>query len=360
MPFLKAVLTIVFLMALTFSCGVGEGNRFKSKPKALGKMNEIVVVVDDDLWNGILGDTLSYYLGGYYPLTPKPEPIFDLRFMPLKELNASSLKRQLRTYLILANLSDVESEMTKFVKSDLGEQGLMKAQSDPSFRSSVGTDKWAYGQILIYLFDFTIDGLANTIVDNFEGISARVNNHDRRQLYQSAFPRGTNQGISALLSERFSSEIEIPFEYQIIQDAEEFNKTIWVRKDTESGYANIVFHEYPYTDQGQLLKNSIRDRFNTFGKLYVSSPEPNSYLAVNDIDLPILEFDRTIGNRYGKECRGIWEMENDFMGGPFMSYVIVNQDEGRFLQVDGFIYDPGSKKRDLMQQIDLIVKSIKY
>ena len=360
MPFVKAIMTLFFLLTITISCGVGEGSRFKQKPKALGKMNEIVVIVDNDLWDGIIGDTLNYYLGGYYPLTPKPEPIFDLRFMPLRELTASSLKRQLRTYLILANLSDSESEVTKFVKSDLGEQGFMKAQSDSNFRSSVGVDKWAYGQLLIYLFDFSADNLADAIVTNFEGISSRVNDHDANQLYQSTFPRGSNQGISALLSERFESEIEVPFEYQVIQDAEEFNQTIWIRKDTESGYVNIVFHDYQYTNEGQLDKNAIRDRFNTFGKLYVSSTEPNSYLTVNDIDLPILEFDRNIQSKYAKECRGIWEMENDFMGGPFMSYVIVNPDKGKFLQVDGFIYDPGSKKRDIMQQIDMIVKSIKY
>ena len=53
-------------------------------------------------------------------------------------------------------------------------------------------------------------------------------------------------------------------------------------------------------------------------------------------------------------------MENDFMGGPFISYALVNETTGKLLVIDSFIFAPGKKKRNSMQQIDLMVKSLKW
>jgi len=82
--------------------------------------------------------------------------------------------------------------------------------------------------------------------------------------------------------------------------------------------------------------------------------------VINDRDLPILEYDRQIGDLFAREWRGIWEMQNDFMGGPFISYAIVNEDKGKVFVVDALFFAPGVRKRDFMQQIDLMVKSIKW
>ena len=37
----------------------------------------------------------------------------------------------------------------------------------------------------------------------------------------------------------------------------------------------------------------------------------------NTVDLPVYEYAYQLNGSYTKELRGIWEMENDFMGGPF-------------------------------------------
>ena len=49
-----------------------------------------------------------------------------------------------------------------------------------------------------------------------------------------------------------------------------------------------------------------------------------------------VEFD----GHFALEVRGLWKMENDFMGGPFYSLTIVDEARGRLLTVEGYAYAP--------------------
>jgi hypothetical protein len=55
---------------------------------------------------------------------------------------------------------------------------------------------------------------------------------------------------------------------------------------------------------------------------------------------------------YAFEARGLWYMENDMMGGPFVSHARVDRPNGRVVVVEAFVYAPEKKKRDLMRQLE--------
>ena len=58
------------------------------------------------------------------------------------------------------------------------------------------------------------------------------------------------------------------------------------------------------------------------------------------------------------QARGIWEMVDDFKGGAFISNLMLDQDRGELILVDGFLYAPSiPKKRNYMQEIELIISS---
>lgn len=355
---IRNLAVFIYFVFFVFSCSISEDSRFKAKPRAFGVMNEVVVIADDDLWKGIVGDTIIHFFESIYPLTPRPEPLFDLRHYKLESLEKEPLKKELRTYLIVSNLSDDSSKLTQMLRKDLGEERFLKAQKDPTYQTSVGKDKWAQGQILIYVFANSPDELCKAIEENFNGISSRINEHDSEQLKQSTYARGKNLGLSTKIRANYKVDIEIPAEYVVVKESDE-DKLLWLRKDYKEGTIGLIFREYKYSSAEQFTKEFAKENFNQFGKFNVSSPEAGSYLAINDIDLPILDFDRNIDGMYSKEYRGIWEMENDFMGGPFISYLLLNQTDGKIIQIDCFIYSEGKKKRNEMQQIDLMVKNAK-
>ena len=356
---IRIILIIVSVTALIVSCTPSENSRFKVKPNALGVMNEIVVICDDDIWESIVGDTIRHFFEAVFPLTPRPEPMFDLRQYDMSEINVQPLKKELRTYLILANLDDVTSEVTQFASRDLGQERLDRARTQPEFNTSVGRDKWANGQILMYLFAYGTDELAAAVEKNYDGIASKVNEHDKLQLEQHTYARGYNKGLTSNMIGRYGGEISIPGDFQVALDIPEEDGLYWLRKDTKDGVVNMAFRIFDYDNATLVSRDSAIARFNNFGR-FVNSERENTYIIINDEDLPVLEFDRTVSNRYTKEWRGIWEMENDFMGGPFISYSIVNDDTGKLLSIDAFLFAPGKRKRDLMQQVDFIVKNIKW
>ncbi|MEL7161115.1 MAG: DUF4837 family protein, partial [Bacteroidota bacterium] len=97
-----------------------------------------------------------------------------------------------------------------------------------------------------------------------------------------------------------------------------------------------------------------RDRV---GREYISSTLANTYMKVNDTDLPLFTSNTELNGAFAIEGRGIWEMENDFQAGPFISYLI-NDEKGRqLILVDGFVLAPGEKKREFMGEVEQVLRT---
>ncbi|MEE9374610.1 MAG: DUF4837 family protein [Saprospiraceae bacterium] len=346
---------IAILISIISACGTSDNPGFKVKPTALGIMNDIVIVCDQDLWDSHIGDSLDYYFGGAFPITPSPEPIFDLRHFTPKELYDQPLRKELRTYLILANMNSTTSATTQMVEKDIAISGITNPLNGKPSMSTIGKDKWAHGQILVYLLADGIDNLAAAVGVHFPSISTRVTQHDNKQLTQSTYSRGSNKGLSRKVGELIGSTIDIPFGYVQAKEVPEENM-IWLRKDTRHAIINLVFKKEIYTDQEQASVAHMKALRNDFGRKHISSTESNTYMVTNDKDLPILEYTKDFNGLYAKEYRGIWEMENDFMGGPFITWMIVNGNE--LIYIDGFVWSPGKTKRKLLQQIEKIASSL--
>jgi len=58
------------------------------------------------------------------------------------------------------------------------------------------------------------------------------------------------------------------------------------------------------------------------------------------------------------ETKGTWELNNDFMSGPFINYAIIDTQYNRILVLEGFCYAPSKEKRDLMHELESIIKSV--
>jgi hypothetical protein len=57
------------------------------------------------------------------------------------------------------------------------------------------------------------------------------------------------------------------------------------------------------------------------------------------------------------ETKGTWELNNDFMSGPFINYAIIDTQYNRILVLEGFYY-AFKEKRDLMHELESIIKSV--
>ncbi|HMQ49232.1 MAG TPA: DUF4837 family protein [Saprospiraceae bacterium] len=348
------------VMAASFLMGCSSENTpaaLKAIPPAFGKLNDIVIVADQPLWDGPVGDSIRYYYSSAYPLLPQPEPLFDLRHFTPEDLSTERMRKELRTYMIVADLNDANSPTAKLVRKDLGDEKIEAAKADASANSVVGLDKWAKGQMLIYQYAFGEEQLIQMLIQNFPAVEKRVHEFDKPLLEAYVYLNGDNAEINRTLQEDWKIRMRIPREYKIAVNNDEI---IWVRNILDESSSNIILKKIPYTAQSQLTKENIIAIRDSIGRQYISSTTANTYMLTNTVDLPVISSATRINGYYAVDARGIWEIANDYMGGAFVSYLILNPNTNELIFVDGFLHAPGQDKRNFMQYIDHIIHTMRF
>ena len=340
---------ISLLLALFFlSQCVSERNQPVELTSSFGDLSEIVVVADQSVWDGNIGDTIRSYFASAYMVLPQPEPLFDLRHFTPEQLNADPYRKQLRNYLIVANLGAQGSETKALLQEDLG------LKDNTQNGTKVGKNKWAGDQTLVYIFAENADLLSKTIVAAYPGATERFHLSDIQVLEASTYQSGENKDLNDQVAKNFGLNMRIPGDYFLAMDDE---NTLWLRKETEFLSSNIMIHKFKYEDQKQISKEGIKTLRNDLG-YFVKTQIDSTYMRINDRDLPMIV--RNIPLKYpGIQARGIWEIENDYMGGPFVSYAFVKPESDTAYFIDGFIHAPGKDKRRYMQHLEHVMQSTK-
>ena len=105
--------------------------------------------------------------------------------------------------------------------------------------------------------------------------------------------------------------------------------------------------------------NSIIRTRDSIGNLYIHGTSPNTQMVTEDSYAPYL-FHINIKGKEAYETKGTWELRNDFMSGPFINYSIIDRANKRIIVLEGFCYDPSKEKRDLMFELEAIIKSVEF
>ena len=58
------------------------------------------------------------------------------------------------------------------------------------------------------------------------------------------------------------------------------------------------------------------------------------------------------------QTKGIWEVKNDFMGGPFINYLLRDNKTNEWIIVEGFAFAPSVSKREYMFELNTILSTI--
>ena len=107
---------------------------------------------------------------------------------------------------------------------------------------------------------------------------------------------------------------------------------------------------------GKNLTASIVKMRDSIGT-YINGTEPNTQMITDEGYAPYLSKIQ-LDEKETYETKGTWELNNDFMSGPFINYAIVDKEYGRILVLEGFCYSPSKEKRDLMHELESIIKSV--
>jgi len=349
--------TIIFLvigLALA-SCGTEMSNSISGKDFAFGKAGKVAVLVDENLCEGAPGDTMEFYYETAYPILPQPEPLMDLQHQTYDDLIQKPIRKNLRSYIVLANLSDKESLVTKMVQEDLGEK-LYNGMKDKDYMLQSGKNKWAQNQLILYIIGKDESALIDGIKASLPTFSRRLYEFDKIQYEANLFLSGHQVTIQNKLKEYYNISMDIPDRYKMGVDKKPF---VWIQHITPKITSGLVFYELPYKNQAQFSEENMVALRDSLTRKHITSSAKGSFMRVDNVNLPTFHYQREIDGNYASELRGIWTMENEFMGGAFTSFLIHHPKLNKVIFIDGFVYGPGQKKREAMKQLIYLIEGVK-
>lgn len=341
---------IWWILPLTMlaSCGGDFSQRMQEKPSAFGPLSQLNVIADQQLWENV-EDSFSYYYEAPYPLMPQPEPAFDLRHFTPSDLVARSSRKHLRTYLLMATTTDTTSATYKIIERDIS--SFSEGLGENGYKIKIARDKWASNQMIIYIYAVNREKLVAAFSNNYEKIISEIRSFEREALGKQVYIGGEDKEIPGLLLDSFSCKLRLPKAAQLAK----INQDIaWIRLETEKSSSNIIISKIPYRSEDQLSKDGMIALRNRITLEHIEGPTPMAYPVVNDENLPVFYDKVSLATYDAYEIRGVWEMENAFMGGPFVTYLVLGPNLESLYFIDLFIYAPGEEKRDLMQHLEYI------
>ncbi|MEM1328560.1 MAG: DUF4837 family protein [Bacteroidota bacterium] len=326
-------------------------------PNAYGPRNQLVVVADDETWEGAIGDTIRFYYGSAYPILPQPEPIFDLTHFTPQEVLEDPLRKQLRHLLFVANIADADSPTTRMVTKDLGAEKIRAAREDVNSSTTVAKDLWAKNQLLIYIYGNGESTVKDQLIKTFPAAKRRLAASNAIRIRDNAYVSGENKTVMETLREELGVQMRIPKTYIVAYNQDQ---TVWLRDETPVSSSNIMIHKRPYVSQSQLSRESLKSIQDSLGKKLVSTDIDGTYMRINDVALPMFVERTELNDNYALEARGIWDMVNDYAGGPFVSYLTINPKTNELVYVNGFVHAPGEDKREFMQNLEYVISTMDF
>ena len=133
----------------------------------------------------------------------------------------------------------------------------------------------------------------------------------------------------------------------------------WVRKETVHMSTSMQIYKFTYTSDTIFSAQSIVSIRDSLSKLYIPGPSEGSYMTTDSL-YPLTIESATIDNKYGVAVRGLWRTKGDFMGGPFISFLILDEQKNELLFIDGFVYAPRFNKREYMKHLEATVYSLEF
>ncbi|OFX88190.1 MAG: hypothetical protein A2X00_05360 [Bacteroidetes bacterium GWE2_32_14] len=297
-------------------------------PNVTGKAGEVILVLDNDLYSSNIGKEFKRHLVRDYPGLPQPEPLFDLIQIPYQAF--TSIFKTHRNVLIV-RVSDEYKEPKMIIQKDL----------------------YAKPQMVINILAPNNAALESLIADKGELIVDRLLKMETSR-YAKNYIKYQEKKVTDKIVDKFNIEISFPKGYAVDMDTTDF---VWVASDSPTTTQSVLVFTYK-RPQVDLTTPYLVAKRNEFTKQFVAGPNANSYMTIES-EMEPFRREIEVNNIKVIELRGLWRVEGDFMGGPFITFVIDDVKNNRVIHVDGFVYAPQFKKRDYIRQLEAILHSIK-
>ncbi len=326
--FLSYAICVIALAAAAISC--------KDKGKSLlpnvsGKAGEIIIVMDKENWDGDLGASVRNVMAGDCPWLANPEPMFTLvNVSPSGFADLFKIHRNIFTF-------NIDPSVT--------EEGVV-------YR----TDRWAHPQTLVQLNAKTPESAKQIFDENGEKVAGVFEQAERDRIIANSKLYEEVSIAEAVRKFTGGGAPHFPSGYKLRKETDDF---MWISDDKQYTTQGIFIYKYPASEVNNFSLESIIAHRNEFMKANVPGQRDSSYMTTSTFIQPSVEFIRFRGRQFA-QCRGFWEVVNDYMGGPFVSHSFYSKDGKWIIVLDGWVYAPKYDKRQYLRQVEAVMYSFEW
>lgn len=298
----------------------------KVLPSNTGSVSELVLVISDELWSGKAGEIISDVLQENIKAIPQQEALFDIYNIEARDF--SSIYKTHKNILWVSS-----SEKEAFERID---------------------QMWSKDQLYIRLSNSTEEALINNLKEHIYTIRSWFVDKDQQRRLQK-LKTSAHKEMQKQLQRSYELSITIPKGYQIASSEDNF---IWLRKDSPkvNVVSNIWIHSEAYHSPEQFNKKNLIALRDSIGKTHVEGSRPQSFMATEMLYDP--DYKLIKKEPYTIEMKGLWTMINDFLGGSYTAYAILDEEKQRIIYAEGFIYCPGERKRAHIFELEAILSGL--
>lgn len=323
---MRNLLYLVFTLTLFTSCGDKKSSNEKFLPDASGAINNVSVVAENELWDGRVGDAIRNVLAKPIYGLPQDEPTFTISQIP-------------------------PAVFSGFVTKN---RTVLKIETNKEAGMNIAEDVYAKPQKVISVFGKTKEEIIEVLKANEDKI---IDTFRNEELAERLRQMSKSPHSFTAIKEKLGLTIQFASIYRIAKETDNF---FWIRKDITTGTNNLMIYELPYdaiTRNDSVVNQIIKIR-DSIGKEHIEGPVEGSYLITENAYTPF-HGETIIDNKPTLETKGIWDVKNAFMGGPFINYAIEDKINKRWVVIEGFAFAPSVEKRNYMLELEAIIKSAK-
>ncbi|MEG1910590.1 MAG: DUF4837 family protein [Bacteroidales bacterium] len=298
-----------------------------------GKTCEILVVCDKPVFNSAPGDSLRAFFAQKQVGLNQMEPLFSLANISAESFSDTKMFQRLRNIIIIE----------------------IDPQASEKFEAKQNV--WAAPQIIFKFVVPTKTRFCELFAQKRELMLKGF--YDREYLrIQKTFKSSEVTSISDRIKNVFGFYFVFPDGFQIVNINKHF---AWIKKESKEFGQGMLIHTFPYTKVEDLQLNSIIKKRNEITSL-VPGPLDGSYMTTETQFTEVYPQAKEIrfADKYAIETRGLWKLKKDYMGGPFVNYVFVDEKNKQLVMIDTYLYSPRKPKRDLLLQMEAIARGIVF
>ncbi|MFW6389265.1 MAG: DUF4837 family protein [Marinilabiliaceae bacterium] len=300
------------------------------KPDMSGSKGEMLIVMDDSVKNAVGGETIQNIMRQQVQGLPQAERLFDISVIPHRAFG-----ERLRSFrnLVIVNMDPEEETEIKFYK-----------------------DRWAKQQAMVQIYAGDAVEL-DSLLDEEEVRLTSFFVSAERERSQRYYRRYINKELTEKFKDEWDAFMIIPTGYNENKPGKNFR---WMSEESALTSKGLFVWSYDYTGSESISKSFLLNKRDSVLKKNVPGPSEGSYMNTES-RLPVTYKRFNHNDHQVTELRGLWKVEGDLMGGPFVCFAHVDEENDRVVVTDGYIYAPEKpEKRNLVWEMESILFSFRF